>query len=39
MQVTDYLGQYANTLANAPAGTASSPQAAPAGSVATQNLV
>lgn len=39
MQVTDYLGQYANTLANAAAGTASSAQAAPAGSVATQNLV
>ncbi|MCI8448365.1 MAG: flagellar hook-length control protein FliK [Eubacterium sp.] len=39
MQVTDYLGQYASTLANAAAGTASSAGAAPPGNVATQNLV
>ncbi len=38
MQVTDYLGQYANTLANA-ASASSSSQAAGTGNVATQNLV
>lgn len=39
MQVTDYLGQYASTLANAAAGMAASSGPAPSGNVATQNLV